>query len=117
MKKKRYFLLLGSLAGFLNGLFGAGGGVVAVPLLQKAGLSPKQAHATSVALILPMSMVSAFIYRHQQAFSFADALPYLPLGIVGAILGSKLLQNLKSEMLHRIFGILLIASALRMMFG
>ena len=46
MKQIR-FLLTGSAAGFLNGLFGAGGGMVVVPMLQRDGLPPERSHATS----------------------------------------------------------------------
>lgn len=51
--KKKLFSLWGTLAGFLNGMLGAGGGMVVVPIL-KTRLSEKQAHATSVAVILPI---------------------------------------------------------------
>ena len=42
----------GMLAGFLNGLLGAGGGILAVALLSRSGLARKEAHATALALML-----------------------------------------------------------------
>ena len=45
--KKKLFSLWGTLAGFLNGMLGAGGGMVVVPIL-KTRLSEKQAHATEI---------------------------------------------------------------------
>ena len=54
--------LIGTLCGMLNGLFGAGGGIAAVPLLKASGIPLKKAHATSLAVILPVSIVSAILY-------------------------------------------------------
>ena len=48
--------LTGGLCGVLNGLFGAGGGIAAVPLLKAGGLEQKKAHATSLAVILPLAV-------------------------------------------------------------
>ena len=52
----------GSITGLLNGLFGSGGGMVAVPLLEHSGLEPAKAHATSIAVILPLTALSAGSY-------------------------------------------------------
>ena len=60
--KKQILLLLlcGAIIGFLNGFFGGGGGIVCVPLLQKVlNLSSKESHATAIAVIFPLSFVSA----------------------------------------------------------
>ena len=60
MKNTGKFAVTGGLAGLCNGLFGAGGGLFLVPLLtQWAGLEQRKAFATSVAVILPLSLVSA----------------------------------------------------------
>ena len=57
--EKRFKWLKAAAAGFFSGLlggvFGAGGGIVAVALLKKCGLSAKEAHATSVAVMLALS--------------------------------------------------------------
>ncbi len=52
---KKCSALIGAAAGFLNGLFGSGGGIAAVPLLEKNGVEKKKAHAESVALIMVLS--------------------------------------------------------------
>lgn len=61
MKKAKMFIF-GILVGAVNSLLGAGGGMVAVPLLRQSGLTQKQAQASSVAVILPLSLISAGIY-------------------------------------------------------
>ncbi len=61
MKKgKLYFYIVGAVTGLCNGLFGSGGGIAAVPMLQKGGVDVKNSHATSLALTLPLSVISAF---------------------------------------------------------
>ncbi|MDR0863198.1 MAG: TSUP family transporter, partial [Oscillospiraceae bacterium] len=60
MSQKMKFAVAGALAGAANGLFGAGGGIFLVPLFTRwAKLEDKRAYATSVAVILPLSIVSA----------------------------------------------------------
>ena len=58
MRKNMKMALLGLVTGIANGFFGSGGGILAVTLLQKQGLPSRQAHATSIAIILPLSLVS-----------------------------------------------------------
>lgn len=60
--KKHFFCLTGAIAGLLNGLFGAGGGVAVVPLLEHAGIDTKKSHATSIAIIAPLSLISSLLY-------------------------------------------------------
>ena len=54
--------LKGAFIGFVNGFFGAGGGLAAVPLLMKMGFERKLAHANAVAVILPITFVSLVNY-------------------------------------------------------
>ena len=50
-KNNKLFTAVAGLGiGLINGLLGAGGGMLAVPLLKKMGLSQKQAHANAVQL-------------------------------------------------------------------
>ena len=112
-KKKWYFVLLCVAAGILNGLFGAGGGVVVVPMLEKAGIEPKKAHATSISIILPLCFLSGIFYFFSGHFSFGQAVGYLPLGLAGAVLGAWLLKKIPNDLLRRVFGIVIIISAVR----
>lgn len=116
MKKKTIFTSIGGFfAGALNGLLGAGGGMVVVPMLGKAGLAPKKAHATSVCIILPICIVSSILYLTSGRVQLADATPYLAWGAVGSVIGAWLLPKINDVWLKRIFGALMIWAAVRML--
>ncbi len=106
---------VGAVSGLMNGLFGAGGGAVAVPLLERSGLEPRKSHATSVALIFFLSISAAVGYYLGGNIDFGLILPLLPGGFFGAVLGSVLLKKTDNGLLRRIFGGLLIVSAGRML--
>ena len=94
----------GALTGRVNGLLGSGGGMVAVPVLEKSGLDVKQAHSGSLAVILPLSVMSAAMYLHGGRVALADVWSYLPAGLAGAFCGAKLMGRISPRLLHRIFG-------------
>ena len=105
----------GLLIGAVNGLFGAGGGIIAVPLLQKMGLEKKEAHANAVAVILPISILSAGVYLLKGYVEFSAALPYIPAGVIGAFLGTYCLKKISPVLLKRIFGIFIIYAGVRLL--
>lgn len=108
---------LGAVSGVLNGLFGAGGGVVVVPMLEKFGVEAKKSHATSVAVILPASIVSACLYFSSGHLDLLRAACYLPGGLVGAGIGAFLLKKIKTRWLKLLFALVIIAGAVRMWFA
>ena len=104
----------GILIGAVNGLFGAGGGMLAVPLLKKGGMEVKESHANAVAVILPITVVSGIIYLWKGYVSFSDALPYIPAGVVGAVLGTLVLKKISPLWLKRIFGGFMVYAGIRL---
>ncbi|MGN0650243.1 MAG: sulfite exporter TauE/SafE family protein [Oscillospiraceae bacterium] len=107
----------GGLCGLLNGFFGSGGGVIAVPVLEHEGCSEKDAHATSVALIFVLSLVTALFYGFNGGLNFSAAWQYIPFGAAGALCGSLFLRRINSVWLKKLFGALIIAAALRSLFA
>ena len=103
------------IVGGLNGLFGSGGGMVAVPMLRKLGLKSEECHATSMAVIFPLAAVSGALYLGSGQVTLAEALPYLPGGVIGAIVGAMLLPKIKTIWLRRIFGVVILAAAARLL--
>ena len=77
MQAKAKYAVSGALAGTVNGLFGGGGGMVLVPLLSGwCGMEGKRSFATCVAVILPLSAVSAAVYLLRQVRRQPDAKKY-----------------------------------------
>lgn len=106
---------IGFLSGILNGLFGAGGGVVVVPLLERFGVPAKKAHATSIAIILPASLLSVILYLFRGSFDLQNAWIYLPGGLIGAGLGACFLKKIREKWLKIGFALLIILGAIRML--
>lgn len=115
-KPKKYLLpLYGFSIGVINGLFGAGGGMIAVPLLKKLGFSQKDAHINAVAIILPISFLSAFIYLYKDYVNISDSLPFIPTGLLGAVLGAYILKKISPLWLKRIFGGFMVYAGVRLL--
>ncbi len=119
MKIKEYVSFknaFGGIAiGFINGLLGAGGGMIAVPILKQMGLSQKDAQANAIAVILPISVISAALYLLQGNVTVADAVIYIPGGIIGTVIGTFLLSKLSSKTLKRIFGGFMVFAGVRLL--
>lgn len=113
--KKALNYFFGMLCGFLNGLFGSGGGVVAVPCLEKSGAEPKKAHATSVALIFILSLFTAIMYFFEGKLDLMTAWEYIPYGLLGAVTGSILLKKIPNSILRRVFGVVILIGAIRIL--
>jgi len=111
-------ILIGLVTGVANGLFGAGGGTILVPSLQKfLKIKTHKSHATAIAVILPLTLLSVFFYRKTGNVDWA-ALLWISLGgTAGGFLGAKLLNRLSSKWLHRIFGLFMMVAAVRMVFS
>lgn len=106
----------GAAAGLVNGLFGAGGGMVLVPMLIHYGkLEDKKAFSSAVCIILPLCLVSILVYWMKQIFPFHDALPYLFGGLLGGVLGGILFRKVSARFLHKIFGIIIFWGGLRLL--
>lgn len=118
MKNLWKYLLFGSITGLLNGLFGSGGGVAAVLVLKKVfGLETKKAHASALLVILPLSVISLIIYLFRADIPYTTALWTSAGGILGGLAGARLLKKLSPLWVTRLFGIMMIAAALRMFFA
>ena len=105
-----YLLALsGAAAGIINGLFGAGGGMVLVPLLTGvAKLEERQVFPASVSIILPICLVSLCFSVPEDGIPFYTALPYLLGSIPGGLLAAKLSDRIPVTLLHRVLGGLII---------
>jgi len=109
------FALIGLVTGVANGLFGSGGGTIAVPamvLLLKE--EEHVAHATAISIILPLTLVSAFIYVSNSYIDWSLTIKTMLGGVVGGYLGAKLLNICPSHILRKVFAVFMIVAAVRM---
>lgn len=115
--RKRWLIFGGAAAGIVNGLLGSGGGMIAVPTLRRAGLDTNKAHSGSVAVMLPIAVISASVYILGGRADISQALPYFPGGIVGAVAGSLLLRRISPVYLKGLFGLFAVYAGARILFG
>ena len=115
-KHKNWIMCIGGLAvGVVNGLLGAGGGMLAVPLLKKSGLTTKKSHSNAVGVILPLSIFSSVLYLTSSRVKIMDALPYIPGGLIGALIGTKMLKIIPAEILKKLFAAFMIWAGIRLL--
>jgi uncharacterized membrane protein YfcA len=108
--KNGLWLLCGVAVGVVNSLFGGGGGMLAVPLLEKMGLEEKRAHATAILWILPVSALSFLLYVWQGFYRSSVLIP-TALGVTaGGLVGAKLLGKLPVKGVNLTFALLQAAA-------
>ena len=106
--------LAGFSAGAVTGLFGAGGGMVLVPLLGLlANLDDRELFPASISIILPICLVSLGYTALRQGLDLTGALPYLLGSIPGGILAVYLGGRIPVKWLHRGLGILILWGGIR----
>ena len=111
-------VLIGLTAGFISGLFGAGGGMFLVPAyIHFLKLDEKEARATSVFSILPMAIVSMVIYLNADFLNCQLVIKCAIGGIIGGIIGSKILKKIKDEYLKISFIAFLLYASVKMFFS
>lgn len=116
MKDKAKYALAGVAAGIANGLFGAGGGMVLVPMfIRFSKMEEKRAFATSLAVILPLSLVSAAVYFFKGEFDIRAALPFIIGGGVGGFVGGKVFKKVSAHILRTGFALFMIYGGVRLM--
>ena len=106
--------LLGAAAGTANGLFGAGGGLILVPLLTRwIRLPEKAAFATSLAIMTPLSLASLTVYLLHGGIDVAFAWRYLLGGAIGGAIAGPLFSHLPVIWLRRAMGLFLLYGGVR----
>ena len=105
----------GALTGLANGLFGAGGGMVAVSALTGLCKMPeKEAHASAICVILPLSLVSGAVYALKQSVDWNALIFAAPALTLGSFLGARLLGKLKAKWVNIAFSVLMLITGVWM---
>ncbi len=107
--------LFAVLVGFVNGFFGGGGGLLCVPTLEKVyKLETKNAHATTVAIMLPLSIVSSIIYLFHSNINIWSTLTVALGSVVGGLFGAFALKKTNSNFIRWLFIVILFSAGVRM---
>jgi len=111
-------IIIGIAAGMLGGMVGVGGGIIIVPaLVFFLGFSQKMAQGTSLGiLLLPVGILGVIQYYKEGYVDMRVVLLISTGFFLGSFLGSKLALSLSQETVKKIFAILLIIVAVKMLF-
>lgn len=110
-------IIIGLLTGMISGFFASGGGMILVPsYVYLLHLSEKKARATSILSILPMVAISSIFYYQGQKIDWKIGILCAIGGLVGGLLGAKLLKKLSSQMLKILFILFLLYASVKMVF-
>lgn len=109
-------LTLGAALGFMGGLFGIGGGIIAIPVLALAfGMNQAMAQGTSLAMMVPVLIVGWWRYNRRHPVPWCPALQIGLLASVTTYLVAQLATRLEPNILRAVFGTFLLLLALRML--
>ena len=104
----------GFLAGTVNGLFGAGGGMILVPLLSTwTPLEENDIFPASVSIIAPICVVSLCLSQAITSFTWHSSLPYLFGSAIGGVAAGLWGKKIPVKWLHRILGVLILWGGIR----
>jgi uncharacterized membrane protein YfcA len=116
MKQKVKKAAVGLVSGFIAGLFGSGGGIAVVEGLELTGTEERRAHAASLAVIFPISVLSAALYGFGGFVPLKETLWLCGGAAVGGVIGAFFLKRVGVRTLNNIFTLLMLASGIRMLF-
>ncbi|SHI70618.1 hypothetical protein SAMN05444363_1352 [Flavobacterium terrae] len=110
-------IVIGLLAGMLSGLVGVGGGIIMVPLLVLLlGFNQHQAQGTSLTvLVVPVTALAVYNYYKEGYINWKYAAIIAVFFVVGSYFGSKLAVGIDQKMLKKVFGVVLIIVAGKML--
>jgi uncharacterized membrane protein YfcA len=110
-------IVIGIITGVMAGMLGIGGAIIMIPaLVFLLGISQQSAQGTSLAVMLPpIGIIAAYNYYKAGQVNIRFAIILAVFFLVGSYFGSKLALNLPQPVLKKIFGILLLLVAAKML--
>jgi uncharacterized membrane protein YfcA len=110
-------ILIGIITGVMAGMLGIGGAIIMTPaLVFLMGFSQANAQGTSLAVMLPpIGIIAAFNYYKAGHVNIKFALILAVCFLIGSYFGSKIALNLPQPVLKKIFGVLLLLVAAKML--
>lgn len=114
-KKVIILICVGLGGGLINGMFGAGAGLLLVPLIGLSSkMEEKKVHATTLACVLLMCVVSSVIFIVKKQVDYKLTMWCLIGSLIGAVLGTVLLQKFKNKIINMIFSCILVLAGVLM---
>lgn len=112
-------VLIGLCAGLLSGFVGVGGGIIIVPaLMWLLGFTQHQATGTSLAvLLLPVGILAVVNYYRAGHIDLKAAAIISLAFVLGGWFGSKASLALPADVVRKVFGVVMIIAALKLIFG
>lgn len=120
-------VVMGSAIGLKSGLFGVGGGALAIPYFNWLGLAPREVVGTTALLTWPVAVVGAVAYGFSPlavdhaltgvvgSVYWLGVLVMIPATVVTAPLGARLCRIFPQDQLRRIFGVFLLVVGVRIL--
>jgi len=111
-------VVIGLAAGFLGGMIGLGGAIILIPaLVMFLAMDQRMAQGTTIAIMLPpIGVFAAFNYYRAGYVNIKYALIIAVVFMIGGYLGSKVALNVPVNTLKKIFAVVLVAVAAKMVF-
>ena len=112
-------IAIGIVTGAMAGMLGIGGAIIMIPaLVYFMGFSQQMAQGTSLAVMLPpIGILAAYNYYKAGQVNIKYALILAACFLIGSYFGSKMALNIPQAALKKIFGVLLLLVAARMLIG
>jgi uncharacterized membrane protein YfcA len=116
--KYRNLILTGMVAGLVNGLAGAGGGMILLPLLRRIPEVDEDARfPTGLAIMLPITITTLVFTGIRSGIDWMSALPWLPGAGFGGLAAGLWGRKIPTQWLHRALGILMVFGGVRYLWG
>jgi len=110
-------IVIGIITGVMAGMLGIGGAIIMIPaLVFLLGISQQTAQGTSLAVMLPpIGIIAAYNYYKAGHVNIRFAIVLAVFFLVGSYFGSKLALTIPQNVLKKIFGVLLLLVAAKML--
>ena len=112
-------VITGLIAGLIGGTLGVGGGIIIIPALVFIfSFTQHQAQGTSLAVLLfPIGIFAVINYHKHGYINYKYAFILILTFVIGSYLGSEIAVNLPAKTLKKIFGVLMLVAAIKMITG
>lgn len=120
MMKKKFIskMLIGFFSGIVSGLFASGGGMILVPsFMYLLKMKDVESRATSIICILPMVVASGIFYYTNNYIDLKIGVLCAIGGVIGGIVGAKILNKLPEKFLKIAFTIFLVYASYKMIWS